>query len=54
MQNNEKRAGFFELYGITEEEEEIFKMLYRRRIIYRCIITGLAITVAVLLLTRLL
>lgn len=34
----EERDGFFELHGISPEEEEFFKVIYRRRQMYRRII----------------
>lgn len=37
-QDGKERDGFFELYGISEEEEAFFEMLYRRRVIYRVVI----------------
>lgn len=43
------RDSFFEFYGISQEEQEFFKMIYRRRQIYRLIILGLIIVIAVLL-----
>lgn len=50
--NKKERDGFFELYGISEEEEQFFKALYRRRIIYRGIITVQFLALIVLLLLR--
>lgn len=47
-----KRDGFFTLYGISEEEEKFFKMIYRRRIVYRTIIALQAIVIAMLLLWK--
>ena len=47
-----KRDGFFKLYGISEEEEKFFKMIYRRRIVYRTIIALQAIVIAMLLLWK--
>lgn len=49
-----ERDGFFELYGISKEEEEFFKMIYRRRKIYRRIIMALSGLTITLLLTLLL
>lgn len=46
---NSKRDGFFEFYGISEEEEKFFQMIYRRRRIYRWIIAVLIGVIAVLL-----
>lgn len=47
-----KRDGFFKLYGISEEEEKFFKMIYRRRIVYRTIIALQAIVISMLLLWK--
>lgn len=47
-----KRDGFFILYGISEEEEKFFKMIYRRRIVYRTIIALQTIVIAMLLLWK--
>lgn len=46
---NSERDGFFEFYRISKEEEEFFKMIYRRRQIYRWIIIALIVVIAVLL-----
>lgn len=45
----EKRDGFFDFYGISVEEEKFFKMIYRRRQIYRGIIGVLLIINVVLI-----
>ena len=45
----EKRDGFFDFYGISVEEEKFFKMIYRRRQIYRSIIGVLLIVNVVLI-----
>lgn len=47
--DSNKRDGFFELYGISEEEEEFFKVLYKRRQIYRRIIYVLSLAIAILI-----
>lgn len=44
---DEERDGFFDFYGISEEEEEFFKAIYRRRQIYRRIIYILILIIAV-------
>ena len=38
MEDGEKRESFFEFYGISKEEEDFFKDIYKRRQIYRRII----------------
>lgn len=43
---------FWQYHGIADEEKELFKFLYRRRIIYRCVIGILIIIIIALLLTR--
>ena len=43
---------FWQYHGITDEEKELFQFLYRRRIIYRCVIGILIIIIIALLLTR--
>ena len=52
VMQEKKRDGFFKLYGISEEEEKFFKMIYRRRIVYRTIIALQAIVIAMLLLWK--
>lgn len=50
MENEEKkRDGFFDFYGISVEEEKFFKMIYRRRQIYRSIIGVLLAVNAILI-----
>ena len=44
-----KRDGFFELYGISPAQEELFKVIYRRRQIYRGIIAVETLIIAVLI-----
>lgn len=44
-----KRDGFFDFYGISVEEEKFFKMIYRRRQIYRSIIGVLLAVNAILI-----
>lgn len=46
------RHGFFDHYGISEEEEAFFRMIYRRRLIYRWIIAALTAALALSLLLR--
>lgn len=41
--------GFFEAYGITPAQEELFEAIYRRRQIYRRIIGALALVIAILI-----
>lgn len=43
---------FWQYHGITDEEKELFQFLYRKRIIYRCVIGILIIIIIALLLTR--
>ena len=50
--HEEQRDEFFEFYGISKEEEEFFKMVYRRRRIYRWIIAILILAVIALLVLR--
>lgn len=44
-----KRDGFYEFYGITEEEEKFFKFLHRRQMRYVRAITVLLIINAILI-----
>lgn len=44
-----ERDGFFDFYGISEEEEEFFKVLYKRRQIYRRLIYALLLAIAILI-----
>lgn len=43
------RDSFFEFYGITEEEEELFKVLYRRRIRFIWTIIIMVLVIAALI-----
>lgn len=43
---------FSELFEISDEEKELFEMMYRRRIVYRCAICVLIIIIIVLLLVK--
>lgn len=43
-----KRDGFFEFFGITPEEEVLFKAIYKRRQIYRRIIYILILIIVIL------
>lgn len=51
-QDGKERDGFFELYGISEEEEAFFKTVYRRRRIYRGVIAILILAAIALLVLR--
>ena len=51
-QERKERDGFFDFYGISEEEEAFFRKIYRRRVIYRLAIAVLVIALAVLLWMR--
>lgn len=42
------RDGFFEFFGITPEEEDLFKAIYKRRQIYRRIIYILILIIVIL------
>ena len=44
----EERDGFFELHGISPEEEEFFKVIYRRRQMYRRIIYVQSLAILIL------
>lgn len=44
---DEERDSFFAFHGISEEEEKFFKVIYRRRQIYRRIIYILILIIAV-------
>lgn len=44
-----KRDGFFEFYGISPAQEELFEAIYRRRQIYRGIITVETLIIAILI-----
>lgn len=44
-----ERDGFFEAYGITPAQEDLFEAIYRRRQIYRRIIGALALVIAILI-----
>lgn len=44
---NGERDSFFDFYGISKEEEEFFKIIYRRRQIYRRIIYILILIIAI-------
>lgn len=52
MKDGKPRNGSFDHYGISEEEERFFRMIYRRRLIYRSIIAVLAIALLLSLLLR--
>lgn len=41
--------GFFEAYGITPAQEDLFEAIYRRRQIYRRIIGVLVLVIAILI-----
>ena len=43
----EDRDSFFEFYGISEEEEKFFKVLYKKRQMYRRIIYILILIIAI-------
>lgn len=47
-----ERDKFFDFYGISVDEEEFFKLIYRRRFIYHTIITVLILAIIGLLLWR--
>lgn len=49
MLENKDRDGFFEFYGITEEEEELFKVLYRRRLRFIWTIVIMVLVIAALI-----
>ncbi len=44
---DEERDSFFDFHGISEEEEKFFKVIYRRRQIYRRIIYILILIIAI-------
>lgn len=47
--SEKERDRFFEFFGITEEEEEFFKKLYKRRRLYRGAIYTLILIIAILI-----
>lgn len=44
---DEERDSFFDFHGISEEEEKFFKVIYRRRQIYRRTIYTLILIIAI-------
>lgn len=47
-----ERNKFFDFYGISVEEEEFFKIIYRRRCIYRFVIAILILVILGLLIWK--